>query len=154
MALANFVQAAEAGQQAGQGQGNENALGMFIRGMLQKHQQRQASGQEFQQDIQKIGLTEMFKAAYKEKDKVDELQKFKKQIFTQASNDAFKEAGGSMMIGIGKKKEDYINRRNQLYTEYLKKFDISNIELPEEGEDVSNMFDNPDNLDLLADTVW
>jgi len=44
--IANLPAAAQAGFQAGQGQGNENALGMFIRGMLQKHQQRQETEQE------------------------------------------------------------------------------------------------------------
>ena len=147
--MADLVRAAALGFESSQTP-RVNALGQFIKNMLAMHQQKEVIGAQaigemgvakYKQGLEeasplfqkKLGLieaqTEVYKARATTKG-ISDIQKFKLQVWKQADAEAFKEAGGSLMVGIGTKKEIYKQRRKQLYEQYLKEFDISDLGEP------------------------
>ena len=151
----------QSGMEIGQGQ---NPLGSFVRSMLADWQQRRNLQTEISSraglEVFKSGLEEQTQIAKEKREQenpitkaktrayealtaqrergttkgVSDVQKFKLQVYKQADSEAFKEAGGSLMVGIGSKKTSYIQRRKELYQQYLKQFDITDLSEP----DISN----------------
>ncbi len=157
--LADFPRAAALGFEQGRSMGEgQNPLGQFIKTMLADWQQRRALQTEISSraglEVFKSGLEEQTQitkekreqespfykakteatlalATQREKGKgVSDIQKFKLQVYKQADAEAFKEMGGSLMVGIGTKKELYKQRRKELYEQYLKQFDITDLSEP------------------------
>lgn len=150
----NLVGAAQAGLQTGREQAKTNPLGIFIKGMLAQQQKKQLLQQTFKQQA---GLT-IFKEGIKNLfgDKVSEKQKFLKQLWNQAGQDAFKESGGSFFVGLNeKKKAAFVNLRKQRFKQLTTAFDIGgDIAIPGE-EETSKLTPNPepeedvDNIDIF-----
>jgi hypothetical protein len=156
--LANFENAAQLGFESGKGMASENPLGQFIRNMLQNQQQSQqlvgqATLQKGMLDYKMTALKEI--AGLKNTGGTSKLATLKKQIYSQASADAFKEAGGSMMMGFsGKGKElnktaqAFEKRRKELYTQYMKEFGINDTSMPNELSLANDLTDEEDASDF------
>lgn len=182
--LANFEQAAQLGFSSGKGQAQVNPLGSFVKGLLAERQKREASQQELTSAVTKIGLGEIMKqniqsrsplniaktnlyqakadkAMFGDTTGISDVQKFKRQVWSQASADAFKESGGGLFAGIGKGKATFVRRRKEIYDELLIRMGVIDGSLPEDIPDPDDIDindlgeDNEFNeVDSLSDMTW
>jgi len=161
---------ATSGFQAGQAMNVKGAFGGMLQDLVAEWKKQKGEERTFGMETQKTMGMEVFKQKLKEESPlyksqtkayealalkrgtpdVGDTAKFKKQVWAQASSDAFKESGGSMWMGLGTKNKEYVDRRKELYGEYLKRFGFSDISIPTDVDEESMI--NGEN-DLLNE-IW